>query len=57
MSIFPSAGEPGFYETPGVFAAQAVRLVEAGARLIGGCCGTTPAHIHEVGALIPERTR
>jgi methionine synthase I (cobalamin-dependent)/5,10-methylenetetrahydrofolate reductase len=28
------------------FAAYGVKLAEAGARLIGGCCGTTPAHVH-----------
>lgn len=28
------------------FAEYGVKLAEAGARLIGGCCGTTPAHIH-----------
>src|SRR3712207_5748822 len=27
------------------FAGYGVELAEAGARLIGGCCGTTPAHI------------
>ena len=27
------------------FAQYGVRLAEAGARLVGGCCGTTPAHI------------
>jgi methionine synthase / methylenetetrahydrofolate reductase(NADPH) len=27
------------------FAQYGVKLAEAGARLVGGCCGTTPAHI------------
>ncbi|CAN5899068.1 bifunctional homocysteine S-methyltransferase/methylenetetrahydrofolate reductase [soil metagenome] len=27
------------------FASYGVKLAEAGARLIGGCCGTTPAHV------------
>jgi methionine synthase / methylenetetrahydrofolate reductase(NADPH) len=27
------------------FAAYGVKLAEAGARLVGGCCGTTPIHI------------
>lgn len=31
--------------TPEDFAAGTVRAAEAGARLVGGCCGTTPAHI------------
>jgi methionine synthase I (cobalamin-dependent)/5,10-methylenetetrahydrofolate reductase len=28
------------------FAEYGVKLAEVGARLIGGCCGTTPAHVH-----------
>jgi methionine synthase / methylenetetrahydrofolate reductase(NADPH) len=28
------------------FATYGVELARAGARLIGGCCGTTPAHVH-----------
>src|SRR5215213_5641717 len=28
------------------FAGYGLKLAEAGARLIGGCCGTTPAHVH-----------
>ncbi len=28
------------------FAGYGVELAKVGARLIGGCCGTTPAHIH-----------
>jgi methionine synthase / methylenetetrahydrofolate reductase(NADPH) len=28
------------------FAEYGVKLAEAGARLIGGCCGSTPAHVH-----------
>ena len=31
--------------TPQVMAEHAVRVREMGARLIGGCCGSTPAHI------------
>jgi len=30
---------------PGVYASQAARWFQAGARLLGGCCGTTPAHV------------
>jgi homocysteine S-methyltransferase len=28
------------------FAGYGIKLAEAGARLIGGCCGTTPAHVY-----------
>jgi homocysteine S-methyltransferase len=41
------------------FARYARRLVEAGANLVGGCCGTTPSHIRaaaaEVGGMTPVR--
>ena len=32
-------------ETPEVMAAKIKDLVEAGAQIVGGCCGTTPEHI------------
>jgi 5-methyltetrahydrofolate--homocysteine methyltransferase len=39
---------------PGDLAAHATRLTELGIDLIGGCCGSTPAHIAAMGAaLIP----
>jgi 5-methyltetrahydrofolate--homocysteine methyltransferase len=38
-------GKTVFSETPEQMAAQAGKLVAAGARLVGGCCGTTPRHI------------
>ena len=48
----PNAGVPElahgraqFSLSPEAFAAGAVQCVEAGAQLVGGCCGTTPAHI------------
>ena len=48
----PNAGMPVlvdgstlFPEDPETFASKAAALVEAGASIIGGCCGTTPAHI------------
>lgn len=48
----PNAGRPRFdrgkpvYDmTPGEFAEGLDACRRAGARLIGGCCGTTPAHI------------
>lgn len=37
------------YDTaPEYFAKAAARLVEEGARIIGGCCGTTPEHIKQL---------
>lgn len=48
----PNAGMPRFVDgetvydqSPEQFAAGMKRLVEAGAGILGGCCGTTPEHI------------
>ena len=37
-----------FPETPEMMAANVGKLIEAGANIIGGCCGTTPAHIKAI---------
>ncbi len=37
-----------YAETPGMFAEAVPALVAAGVRLVGGCCGTTPAHVRAV---------
>jgi 5-methyltetrahydrofolate--homocysteine methyltransferase len=57
----PNAGLPAlvdgktvFRETPEQMAAGLGALVEAGARIVGGCCGTTPAHVR---ALVEARAR
>lgn len=38
-------GQTVFPESPEEMAMYAPKLVEAGANIIGGCCGTTPEHI------------
>jgi 5-methyltetrahydrofolate--homocysteine methyltransferase len=38
-------GEDVFPETPEEMAGLTPTLVKAGANIVGGCCGTTPAHI------------
>ncbi|HOJ23248.1 MAG TPA: homocysteine S-methyltransferase family protein [Armatimonadota bacterium] len=38
-------GKSVFKETPADMAARVPELIAAGAQIIGGCCGTTPAHI------------
>lgn len=61
--INPNAGLPKlidgksvFSVGPAEFAADDAALVGKGARLIGGCCGTTPAHIRALcAALAPVR--
>jgi methionine synthase / methylenetetrahydrofolate reductase (NADH) len=55
ISVMPNAGLPRFVSgrflylaSPDYFADYAVRFKAAGASLIGGCCGTTPAHIRRM---------
>jgi homocysteine S-methyltransferase len=55
IAAFANSGFPEYLEgrhiyrcTPDYFAGMAVEMVEAGATIIGGCCGTTPDHIHAV---------
>ena len=57
--IQPNAGKPltregvTYYEqSPSEFAADAIKIKDAGADMIGGCCGTTPEFIHEVAAAL-----
>ena len=52
LAVFPNAGRPFYHEgryvyetSPEYFAEAGVAMAELGARIIGGCCGTTPAHI------------
>lgn len=40
-------GETVYEQSPGEFAEDILRIVEAGANVIGGCCGTTPRFIRE----------
>lgn len=59
ISVFPNAGIPDYVDgkvvysaSPEYFASSAIRFADAGVRLIGGCCGTTPEHIAAIaGAL------
>lgn len=44
-------GVDTFPETPQDMARQVSGLVSAGANIIGGCCGTTPAHIQAMKAV------
>ena len=41
-------GETVFRMGPDEFASFAPKLIEAGANVVGGCCGTTPDHIRAV---------
>jgi methionine synthase I (cobalamin-dependent) len=55
----PNAGKPRlvgeqtvFDMTPEDFAKGVSKCIQAGARLVGGCCGTSPAHIHAVAEVL-----
>ncbi len=41
-------GEPVYTTTPEQFADGVEALVEAGAKFVGGCCGTSPEFIQTV---------
>lgn len=52
LSVFPNAGIPDYVDgkymftaSPEYFADSARKFADRGARIIGGCCGTTPEHI------------
>ena len=56
-----NAGKPRFVEnrtvfdmSPSDFAAGIYQCLQAGAGLIGGCCGTSPAHIRAIAELLRE---
>ena len=57
LSAFPNAGLPEYVDgryiyvtTPEYLAAQAKRMANAGANIVGGCCGTSPDHIRAIAA-------
>lgn len=41
-----------FLETPDITAGFVNPLIDAGANIIGGCCGTTPAHIKSIAQMV-----
>jgi methionine synthase I (cobalamin-dependent)/5,10-methylenetetrahydrofolate reductase len=62
LSIQPNAGLPSrigerliYLSSPAYMAEYAGRMVEAGARLVGGCCGTTPAHVAAMREVLDRR--
>ncbi len=59
LTAMPNAGLPRevggrqmYLASPEYFASYARRIVEAGARIVGGCCGTTPAHIRAAAGFV-----
>lgn len=61
LSGFANSGFPEYVDgryiylaTPPYFAARGREMAEAGARLIGGCCGTTPEHIRALAQVVAD---
>ncbi|HKX18162.1 MAG TPA: bifunctional homocysteine S-methyltransferase/methylenetetrahydrofolate reductase [bacterium] len=61
LSAQPNAGFPTLVEgrylylsSPEHMATYAKKMVDAGVRLIGGCCGTTPEHIAAISRVISD---
>jgi 5-methyltetrahydrofolate--homocysteine methyltransferase len=59
VMAMPNAGMPVlengvtvFRQTPDQMAARTRDLLEAGAQIVGGCCGTTPAHVSAMRAVL-----
>ncbi|HZU25014.1 MAG TPA: homocysteine S-methyltransferase family protein, partial [Bryobacteraceae bacterium] len=60
ISCYPNAGLPNeedkYDETPQSLAAQLDKFVEHGwLNVVGGCCGTTPEHIHAIAQMADGR--
>lgn len=62
IAAMPNAGWPTqvgsrliYRSSPEYFADFALRAVEAGANVVGGCCGTTPAHIAAMRSALDQR--
>ncbi len=63
LFTMPNAGLPTMVEgrmiyltSPDYLAGYARRFADIGVKIIGGCCGTTPAHIRAVAASIRQRS-
>jgi 5-methyltetrahydrofolate--homocysteine methyltransferase len=60
----PNAGQPVlenfqvvYHETPEQMAKDLPALLAAGANIVGGCCGSTPAHIRRFREILDGGTR
>ena len=63
LIIQPNAGLPSrvgerliYLSSPGYMAEYAARMIGAGARGVGGCCGTTPQHIRAMREAVDRHT-
>jgi 5-methyltetrahydrofolate--homocysteine methyltransferase len=60
--VHANAGKPTFQdgktifpETPEMMAGKVQSLIQSGANIIGGCCGTTPQHIHALTVRVRDK--
>lgn len=63
LSVMPNAGSPEvdrgrvvYNVKPDQFRSYTRRWIEAGATILGGCCGTNPEHIREIADVIQEES-
>lgn len=54
LPVMDTAGNPTYTVTPEMMGAQVDQWVAAGARVVGGCCGNSPEHVHQI-ALAAKR--
>jgi homocysteine S-methyltransferase len=62
VAAMPNAGHPRLHDdrvlymsSPEYMAEYARRFITAGARIVGGCCGTTPDHVRAIRAAVTAR--
>ncbi|MDR0271059.1 bifunctional homocysteine S-methyltransferase/methylenetetrahydrofolate reductase [Paenibacillus sp.] len=61
MSVYPNAGVADYVDGeyqygagPEYFGQMAIKFADLGSRIIGGCCGTTPAHIAAIAVALED---
>jgi 5-methyltetrahydrofolate--homocysteine methyltransferase len=50
-------GKPFYDVTPEIMASHVESWIESGARIIGGCCGTTPAHLKAIAEVVKKNCK
>lgn len=62
LSVMPNAGYPTvlgrrtvYHGAPEYFGQKLSQIVQAGASIVGGCCGTTPSHIAQAAKALEEK--
>jgi methionine synthase / methylenetetrahydrofolate reductase(NADPH) len=63
LAVFPNAGLPHLHQggylcgvSPEEFAKMGSLMLSHGVRILGGCCGTTPAHIADLAKVLAEES-